>query len=73
MSVKTVKGFGNSVRYYRLEQKLSQEKLSNLCGLHRTYIGSVERGEKNATIKVVFALADALKIDAGEFFKREIT
>ena len=41
---------GQRIRNYRTQQKLSQEKLAELCGCHPTYIGQVERGEKNATL-----------------------
>ena len=42
--------FGNRVRNYRIHRNLSQEEFAELCGLHHTYVGQVERGEKNATI-----------------------
>ncbi|XMB85920.1 helix-turn-helix transcriptional regulator [Mycoplasmatota bacterium WC44] len=69
MNIKSVKEFGNAVRYYRLKQKISQDELGRLSGLHRTYIGSVERGEKNATIKTVLSLALALKIEPSDLFQ----
>ena len=46
-----VKEFGRRVRNYRNKAGLSQEKLAELCGLHATYIGQVERGEKNCTLE----------------------
>lgn len=51
---------GLRVRYYRKQQGLSQEKLAELCSLHPTYIGQIERGEKNATIESLFHIAKGL-------------
>jgi len=45
-----LKLFGEAIRNKRLEQGLSQEKLAELCGLHRTYIGGIERGERNVSL-----------------------
>jgi transcriptional regulator with XRE-family HTH domain len=53
---------GQNIRKYRLEKKLSQEELAFESGLHRTYISSLERGKRNATILVLGQIADALKI-----------
>jgi transcriptional regulator with XRE-family HTH domain len=43
--------FGVNVRKERARRKLSQEKLAELAGVHRTYIGMIERGEKNITLR----------------------
>jgi transcriptional regulator with XRE-family HTH domain len=56
--------FGHALRKYRLQQKLSQEKLAELANLDRTYISQIERGLKSPSIKTLFALAQALQIDA---------
>ncbi len=45
---------GLRIRYYRKQRGLSQEKLAELCSLHPTYIGQIERGEKNATIESLY-------------------
>lgn len=55
-----LRSFGSSVRTRRLEQGWSQEELAHRAGLHRTYIGSVERGERNLALSNAYALADAL-------------
>lgn len=57
--------FGDRVRHHRKHLGISQEKLGELAGLHRTYIGHVERGEVNPTLSSIVRLADALEIDAG--------
>lgn len=54
--------FGIQIRKQRLKKELSQEKLAELAGLHRTYIGAVERGEKNITLRNIQKIAGALDI-----------
>jgi transcriptional regulator with XRE-family HTH domain len=53
--------FGTNVRDKRIRLGLSQEELSDRSGLHRTYIGSVERGERNVSLENIFVLAQALE------------
>jgi transcriptional regulator with XRE-family HTH domain len=65
--------FGDRVRLHRTNAGLSQEKLGELSGLHRTYIGHVERGEVNPTLASIVKLADALRVDAGELTSRLTT
>lgn len=61
--------FGENVRRTRLQQGLSQEELANLTGLHRTYIGGIERGERNVGLLNIVRLARALKIDVSELLE----
>jgi transcriptional regulator with XRE-family HTH domain len=60
--------FGIRVRELRKEQGYSQEDFADECGLHRTYIGAIERGERNVSIDNIARIADALKIEMGELF-----
>lgn len=62
------KKFGNKVRKLRLAKGLSQEALAHLADLDRTYIPSIEKGERNVSITVIEKLADALKVDIKELF-----
>lgn len=57
--------FGEKVREERLKRGLSQEELAGKAGVHRTYIGMIERGEKNITLTNIKKVANALdlKID----------
>lgn len=55
-----VQEFGAVVRRLRLEQGFSQERFAERSGLHRTYIGSIERGEKVVTIVTANKVAEAL-------------
>lgn len=64
----TLRSFGKRVRELRLASGLSQEELAELAGLHRTYIGGIERGERNIGIANIFRLAQALKVPPGAFF-----
>jgi len=54
--------FGKTVRKYRIQRGLSQEELAGLTGIHRTYIGGIERGERNPTLLMIHRIADALSV-----------
>ena len=61
-----------NIRDYRRGKSLSQEELAEKCGLHRTYIGSVERGERNVTLSTLEVLASALGVSVPELLTRKI-
>ena len=58
--------FGQRLRELRAERGWSQEDLAHEADLHRTYVGSVERGERNISLDNIYALADALKVRASD-------
>ena len=58
--------FAQNLRAARLARGLSQEELADLAGLHRTYVGSVERGERNISIDSMERLAAATGLDVAD-------
>ena len=67
--MKTIeKQFGEKVRKLRLARNLSQEGLAFKTGVHRTYLGGIERGERNPSLKNIAAIAKALNITLAELF-----
>ena len=58
--------FGQNVQKIRKERNISQEKLAELAGLHRTYIGMIERAEKNITLCNIEKVAKALSVKISE-------
>ena len=56
--------FGARVRALREKADMTQEELAHAAGLHWTYVGQIERGERNATIKNVLKIARGLGVDA---------
>ena len=66
MNVKTA--FGRNVRRLRSQKKLSQEELADRAHLHRTYVGGVERGERNIALENIIAISAALGCPVAELF-----
>lgn len=64
-----MKTVGQRIRNYRNQNGLSQEKLAELSGCHPTYIGQIERGEKNATIESIDKITSALGISLSTLFE----
>ncbi|WP_309130349.1 helix-turn-helix transcriptional regulator [Brevibacterium sp.] len=63
------KTFGENLRRYRLSKNLSQEDFAEVLGVHRTYMGGVERGERNLTLKSVERLAGRIGQDPLELLR----
>lgn len=61
-----LKRFGDRVREIRSEKDVSQERLSELAGLHRTYVSLIERGERNVTLRTIARIANALEVELSE-------
>ena len=61
--------FGNNLKRLRLEKGLSQEKLALIAEIDRTYIPSIEKGERNVSIAIAEKLAIALNVPITELFK----
>jgi transcriptional regulator with XRE-family HTH domain len=62
---------GSNIKYYRTVLGLSQEKLAEFAGLHRTYIGAVERGERNISAKNIAKIAEVLGVEPYLLMKKE--
>jgi transcriptional regulator with XRE-family HTH domain len=62
--------FGKAIRRKRNQLRVSQEAFADLCGLDRTYIGGIERGERNVALVNIERIAKALKVSLSELFRR---
>ena len=60
----------DNIRAYRKVKHLSQEELADRCGLHRTYVGSVERRERNVTLSTLETLATTLGVSIPELLTK---
>jgi transcriptional regulator with XRE-family HTH domain len=63
------KKFGKKVKLLRIEKGWSQEKLALSADLDRTYIPSIEKGERNVSITVIEKISKAFKVSVSELFK----
>ena len=61
--------FGKALRRRRIRLGVSQEEFADLCGLDRTYVGGIERGERNVGLVNIERVAIALKISLSELFR----
>jgi transcriptional regulator with XRE-family HTH domain len=62
---------GNNIKKYRKNLNISQEELAEKAGLHRTYIGGIERGERNITLDSLQVIATALNVAPVELIVEE--
>jgi len=69
MKMKLYQLVGKRIRAFREAKGLSQEAFAAMCDLHRTYIGGVERGERNITLDTLQTIAETLKVSPVELFK----
>jgi transcriptional regulator with XRE-family HTH domain len=65
------RSFGERVRSLRERRGLSQEKFAEQAGVHRTYVSSVERGQRNVGLENIHAFAIALAVSPARFFEEE--
>ena len=66
-----LKVFGRNLRKYRKEKGISQEKLAEMAGLHRTYISDIERFQWSISLNNIQRIADALEIKTYKLLKEE--
>ena len=69
---KLLNAFGTRVRELRLARGLSQEQLAELTGFHRTYIGMIERGERNLSLSNIGVFAKMFEVSVSELLDFEI-
>ena len=68
MHKNVTKKFGSHVKQLRKEKGISQEQLANAAGIERSYMGAIERGERNPTLYKLVQIAQALKVTLPELF-----
>jgi transcriptional regulator with XRE-family HTH domain len=68
MSMMILTSFGRVVRAYRVKLGISQEELAARCGLHRTYLGAIERGERDVSLINIERIANGLGFSLEELF-----
>lgn len=71
MRNKKLVAFGQRVREIRKSRGLSQEGMAALAGVDRSYMGHIERGEKNITLTKIYQISDALGIEVADLFPRK--
>jgi transcriptional regulator with XRE-family HTH domain len=61
--------FGETIRQKRKKLGVSQEEFADMCGLDRTYVGGIERGERNVSLRNIQKIAKGLRVSLSELFK----
>ncbi len=64
------RGFGRAVRELRLKRGMTQQELADTCGLDISYIGGIERGQRNPTLGVMHGVASVLKVELSDLLKK---
>ena len=65
-----LKAFGQRIRELRAERGYSQEAFADKCGVHRTFMGTIERGESNLSFQNIFKVATTLGVSLSSLFNR---
>ena len=65
---KVPKALGDTIQKQRKQRNFSQESFAYHCGLHRTYMGAVERGERNVSLRNIVKIANGLDLKVSELF-----
>jgi len=71
-AMKLEKKFGKNVRYWRKQRGLSQEEFAERAQLHPTYVSGIETGYRNPTVKIIGRIAEALQVEPGDLFSKEV-
>lgn len=61
-----LENFGRKIQSVRKSKGITQEELASMLSMHRTYVGFIERGERNPTIRTLYKIAKALKVEGKE-------
>jgi len=64
------RGFGLAVRELRLKRGMTQQELADTCGLDISYIGGIERGQRNPTLGVMHGVASVLKVELSDLLRK---
>ncbi len=64
------RGFGRAVKELRLKKGMTQQELADTCGLDISYIGGIERGQRNQTLGVMHGVASVLKVELSDLLKK---
>ena len=68
MNTKILENLGKNLKKYRLDNNLTQEQLAEIVGIHPTYVGKLEAGKNNPSVKMLFRISRALKIKLSDVF-----